>query len=73
MVEYNAHKIGLGETEDTALTRGDRTQGIGNFLQGRGAGDSTVWVGYVGTFGNNREECGRYTHWVHLSDQGEAI
>ena len=69
----NHHQFGLGVTGDTALNRGDRTQGIGNFLQGRGAGDSTVWVGYVGPFGENGEEVGRYTHWVHLSDQGEAI
>ena len=55
------------------MTRGDRTQGIGNFLQGRGADDSNVWVGYVGPFGDNGEECGRYSHWVPLSDQGEAI
>ena len=53
------------------MTRGDKTQGIVNFLQGGGAGNSTVWVGYVGPFGDNGAECGRYTHWVPLSDHGE--
>ena len=57
---------------DTALIRGNRTQGIDNFLQGGGAGNSTVCVVDVGPFGNNGEECGRYTHWVPLSDHGEA-
>ena len=57
---------------DTALTIGDRTQGIGNVLHGGGAGNSTVWVEEEGPFGNNGEECGRYTHWVPLSDHREA-
>ena len=57
---------------DTALIRGNRTQGIDNFLQGGGAGNSTVWVEEEGPFGNNGEECGRYTHWVPLSDHREA-
>ena len=52
--------------------KGVITQGIGNFLQGGGAGDSTVWVRDVGTFGNYGEEGGRNAHWVHLSDHGEA-
>ena len=57
---------------DTALIRWDRTQGIGNFLQGGSAGNSTVWVRYVGPFSDNGEDCGRYTHWVPLSDHGES-
>ena len=56
------YKVALGETLDTDLMREDRTQGIGNFLQGGSAGNSTVWVGYVGPFRDNGEECGRYTH-----------
>ena len=64
------YKVALGETFETDLMREDRTQGIGNFIQGGGAGNSTVWVGDVGPFGDNGEECGRYTHWVPLSDHG---
>ena len=63
----------MGENGDTSLKRGGRTQGLGNFIQGGGAGDSTVWVVDVGTFGGNGEEGGRGTHWVSLSDHGEAI
>ena len=70
--EHHARKIGLRETRDTALKSGGRTKGIDNCLQGGGAGNSTVWVGSVGPFGDNGEEVGRYTHWVTLSDQGEA-
>ena len=55
---------------DTDLMREDRTQGIGNFIQVGSAGNSTVWVRYVGPFRDNGEECGRYTHWVPLSDHG---
>ena len=53
------------------MIRWDRTQGIGNFLQGGSAGNSTVWVRYVGPFSDNGEDCGRYKHWVHLSDHRE--
>ena len=60
--EHHARKVGLGETGDTATTVRGRNQGIGNFLQGGGAGDSTVWVRDVGTFGDNVEEGGRDTH-----------
>ena len=71
-VKHHAHKVSLRDTGDTASTKGDRTQGIGNFLQGGGAGDCTVWVGYVVPFGDNGEEGGRYTHWVPLSGHGES-
>ena len=66
MAEQHACKVVLGETGDTAPTRGGRTQGVGNFLQGVGVGGSTVWVGDVGPFGDNGEEGGRDTHWVVL-------
>ena len=46
--EHHAHKVSLVETGDTAFTRGDRTQGIGNFLHVGGASNSTVRVGDVG-------------------------
>ena len=68
--EHHARKICLRETRDTALKSGGRTKGIDNCLQGGGAGNSNVWVGYVGPFGDNGEEVGRYTHWVPLSDHG---
>ena len=55
-------KVGLGETGDTAPTGRGITQGVGIFLQGGGAGDYTVWVWDVGTFGNNGEEGGRDIH-----------
>ena len=57
----------MGETGDTALKRENTTQGFGNFLQGGGAGDSIVWVGYVGPFGENGEEGRRDTHRISLS------
>ena len=57
----------MGETGDTALKRGNTTQGIENFLQGGGAGDYIVWVGYLGPFGKNGEEGRRDTHRVPLS------
>ena len=64
--EHNAHKFGMGGIGDIASTRGGRNQGVRNFLQGDGAGNSTVWVGDVGPFGGNIEEGGRVTHWVTL-------
>ena len=51
--EHHARKVGLGETGDTALTGKGRTQGVGNFLQVNGAGNSNVCVVDVGTFGGN--------------------
>ena len=56
----------MGGIGDIASTRGGRNQGVRNFLQGDGAGNSTVWVGDVGPFGGNIEEGGRVTHWVTL-------
>ena len=73
MTEHNAHKVNLGETGDTALAGGGRTQGVGNFLQGGGAGDSIVWVGDVSTFGVNGKEGRGDTHRVPTTDHGEAI
>ena len=43
----------MGETGDSDPTGRGRNQGVGNFLQGVGAGDPTVWVGDMGTFGGN--------------------
>ena len=60
--EHHAQKVSLGETGGTAPTGRGRTEGVGNFLQGGGAGNYTVWVGDVGPFGGNGEEGGRDTH-----------
>ena len=43
----------MGGTGETDLTVGGRIQGIGNFLQGGGAGNSIVWVGEAGPFDVN--------------------
>ena len=56
----------------TLLRRGGRTQGVGNFLQGGAAGDSTVWIGDVVPLSGNGEEGGRDTHGVPATDHGEA-
>ena len=55
------------------MTVGGRTQGVGNFLQGGGTGDSIVWVRDVGPFGVNGEEGRGDTHGVPATDYGEAI
>ena len=69
--EHHAHKVGLGETGDTALTGGGITQGVGKFLQGGGAGDSIIWVRDVGLFGVNGEDGRGDTHRVPATDHGE--
>ena len=69
--EHHERKVGLGETGDTALTGGDRTQGVGNFLQGSGAGNSIVWVGDVCPFGINGKEGRGDTKKVSATDHGE--
>ena len=63
----------MRETGDTASMGGGRTQGVGNFLQDSGAGNSTVWIGYVVPFGGNGEEVRRDTHRVTATDHREAI
>ena len=42
-----------GDTGDTALTGRGMPQGGGNFLQGGGTSNTTVWFGDVGTFSVN--------------------
>ena len=64
--------VSLGGTGDTALTGGGRTQGVGNFLQVGGAGDSIVQVIDVGPFGVNGEEVRRDTHVVPATGHGES-
>ena len=46
----------MGESRDTTLTGGGISQGVGEFLQGGGAGDSILWVENVGPFGVNGKE-----------------
>ena len=58
----------MWETGDTASTGGGITQGVGNFLQGGGTGDSIVWFGDVGNFGGSGEEGRGYTHRVPATD-----
>ena len=54
------------------MTGRSRTQGVRNFLQGGGAGNSTVWVRDMGPFEGNVEEGRRDTHGVPATDHGEA-
>ena len=61
----------MGEARDTTSTGGGRSQGVGKFLQGGGAGDYIVWVGYVGPFGVNGEEYIGDAHGVPASDNRE--
>ena len=61
----------MEEAGDTTLAVGGRYQGVGKFLQVGGAGDSIVWVGYVGPFGVNGEEERGDTHGVPYNDNGE--
>ena len=62
----------MGETGDTDLTGGGRTQGVGNFLQGGGAGNSIIWVGDMGNFRVNGKEGSRDTHRVPAADHRES-
>ena len=63
----------MGGTGGTASTGRDRTQGVGNFLQGGGTSGSTVWVGDVGPFSINGKEGREVTHRVPATDHGEYI
>ena len=72
-VEHHAHKVGLGETGYTVFTVGSRIQGVSNYLQGCGAGNSIVWVRGVGILGVNGKEGRGETNGVPTPDHGEAI
>ena len=65
------HRVGLGVAGGTASTGGGRTQGVVKFLQEGGAGDSILWVGYMGPFGVNGKEGREDTHRVPTTDHGE--
>ena len=62
----------MGEARDNTLTVGGRSQGVGNFLQGGGAGDSIVWVVNVGHLGVNVKEDRGDAHRVPVNDHGEG-
>ena len=51
--KHNVRKVGLGKPREATLAGGGRSQGVGKFLQGVGAGDSIVWVRDVGPLGVN--------------------
>ena len=65
--KHHARKVGLGEARDTTLMGEVRSQGVGNFLQGGGAGDSIVWVGNVVPFGVNGKEDRADAHGVTVN------
>ena len=66
----HARKVGLGEARDTTSMGGGRFQGVRNFLQGGGAGNSILWVGKVGPFGVNGKEDRGDAHRVPVNDYG---
>ena len=61
----------MGEARDTNSTGGGRSQGVGKFLQGSGAGGSIVWVVNVGPFGVNGKEDSGNAHGVPANNHGE--
>ena len=68
--KHHARKVGLGEARDTTLTGGGGSQGVGKFLQGRGAFNSIVWVINVGPFGVNDKEDRGDAHGVPVNGHG---
>ena len=69
--KHHAREVGLGEAGNTTLEVGGRYQGVGKFIQGGGAGNSSLWVGDVGTFGINGEEDRGDTHGVPETNHRE--
>ena len=69
--KHHARRVGLGEARDSTLTGGGRSQGVGKFLQGGGAGNSIVWVGNMGPFSANGKEDRGNAHGVPANDHGE--
>ena len=59
-----------GDVRDTTSTGGGRSQGVGKFLQGGGAGNYIVWVGNVGSFSVNGKEDRGEAHRVPENDHG---
>ena len=68
--KHHEHKVGLGDFRDTTLTGGGRSQGVGKFLQGGGAGNSILWVKNVGPFSVNGTEDRGDAYGVPANDNG---
>ena len=66
--KHHVRKVGLGEARDTTLMVGGRSQGVGKFLQGGGAGDSIVWFRNMGRFGVNSKNDKGESHGVPEND-----
>ena len=71
-MEHHACNVDLGEIVETSYTERGRTQGVNNFLQSCGGGNSIVWVGDVCYFGVNDEYGRGDTHGVPATDHGKA-
>ena len=70
--QYIMHaRLVWGGARENTLTERGISQGVGKFIQGGGAGDSTVWVRNIGPFGVN----GKYdlvdAHGVLVNDHRE--
>ena len=72
MDKHHSRKLGIGETRDPASTGRERTHGVGNFLQGGGAGNSIELVRDMGPFGVNGKAGRGDTHTVPATDHREA-
>ena len=51
--KHHARKFGMEEARYNTLTGGGKSQGVGKFIQGSGAGDAIVWIRNMDTFGVN--------------------
>ena len=70
--KHHARKVSLVEAGNTAKTRREESQGVGNVLQGGGTSNITVRFGDLGPFGENGEEGRRITHRFSQSYHSEA-
>ena len=61
----------MEEARDTTSTGGGRSQGVGKFLQGGGADDSSAWVRNVGPFDVNGKGDRGDTHGVPAINHGK--
>ena len=48
-------------------------QGVENVIKDSVPGSATVWLGVVGPFRRNVEDCGRGTHWVFAPNHEEEV
>ena len=68
--EHNVCKVGLGETGDTDSTGGERTQGVGKFLQSDGAGGAIVRSGDVVAINSHGEAHSGGTYGFLMTGDG---